>query len=174
MQPRREGFLQIIFVILVFLAVFYFNGEIRALKEWGYYGVFLISLISSATILLPAPGWAVVIAMSTVLNPYLVGLYAGVGSGIGEITGYMAGHGIVRILKKNNIDLKKYKDAIRKYDVLAVFVLAAIPNPIFDIAGIAAGSVGIPWPRFLVACVAGRVLRYVLLAYLGSFSISLL
>jgi len=169
-----EGLMQIVIAAGIFVVVLLMSSQLKALEAWGYLGVFGISLLSSATILLPAPGWAIVIAMSTVLNPYLLGIAAGLGSGIGEITGYLAGDGAARVVMKNKRDYKKYKELIRKYDVPAVFFLAFIPNPLFDIAGIAAGSAGIPLVRFLIATIAGRILRYVILAYLGALSTGLL
>ena len=54
-----------------------------------------------------------------------------------------------------------------------IFVLAAVPNPIFDFAGIAAGLMGMPWYEFLVWCVAGRIIRFILLAYVGQWSMAL-
>jgi membrane protein YqaA with SNARE-associated domain len=174
MKPRIEGVAQIIIAIGIFLVVIILNSQVKALEAWGYVGVFAITLLSAATIVLPAPGWASVIAMSTVLNPYLVGIAAGVGSGIGEITGYLAGDGAARVIVKNKRDYNKYRKLIKKYDVPAIFVLAFIPNPVFDVAGIAAGSVGIPLVRFLAASIAGRIVRYVLLAYLGAFTVGLI
>jgi membrane protein YqaA with SNARE-associated domain len=174
MRPRLEGAAQIVIAIGIFLVVILLSSQIKQLESWGYLGVFGITLLSAATIVLPAPGWASVIAMSSVLNPYLVGIAAGVGSGIGEITGYLAGDGAARVIVKNKRDYNKYKKLIKRYDLPAVFVLAFIPNPVFDVAGIAAGSVGIPLIRFLAACTAGRILRYVILAYLGAFTIGML
>jgi membrane protein YqaA with SNARE-associated domain len=174
MRPRLEGAAQITIAIGIFLVVLILNSQIKALEAWGYVGVFAITLLSAATLFLPAPGWASVIAMSAVLNPYLVGIAAGLGSGIGEITGYLAGDGAARVIVKNKRDYNKYKKMIKKYDIVAVFVLAFIPNPVFDVAGIAAGSAGIPLTRFLAACTAGRIVRYVLLAYLGAFTIGML
>jgi membrane protein YqaA with SNARE-associated domain len=173
MKPRTEAIAQIVIGIGLVVVVWLVSDKIKALESWGYVGVFAISLVSAATIILPAPGWASVIAMSTVLNPYLVGIAAGLGSGLGEITGFLAGDGAAKIVVKNKKDYEKFKGWIRKYDMPAVFVLAAIPNPVFDVAGIAAGSAGIPITRFLVAVIAGRTVRYVLLAYIGAFSAGL-
>jgi len=170
MKPRTEAIAQIIIGIGLFVVVWMLSDKIKALESWGYLGVFAISLVSAATIILPAPGWASVIAMSTVLNPYLVGIAAGLGSGLGEITGFVAGDGAAKIVVKNKKDFEKYKKWIRKYDMPAVFILAFIPNPVFDVAGIAAGSAGISITRFLAATIAGRIVRYVLLAYIGAFS----
>jgi len=174
MKSWKEGLVQILFVVFIFAAVFLLNDKIMAFQEFGYAGVFLISLLSSATILLPAPGWVAVMAMSAVLNPYLVGICAGIGSGLGEITGYAAGDGAAKIIVKDEKKYESYKRLIARYELPAVFLLAFIPNPLFDVAGIAAGSVDVPLPKFLAACVAGRILRYVLLAYIGAFSLHLL
>ncbi|MFA6489876.1 MAG: VTT domain-containing protein [Candidatus Micrarchaeia archaeon] len=151
------------------LAVFSFSqfGELRQL---GYPGVFLISLISSATVLFPMPGFAVVFAMGAYLNPVLVGIAAGLGSGIGEISGYLAGYAGHGAVERTHI-YKAHKKQIEKYGAPAIFVLAFIPNPAFDVAGIAAGALKMKWWKFLLAATAGKVLRYVLLAYSGSFAV---
>src|SRR3989338_2976777 len=65
---------------------------------------------------------------------------------------------------------EKYYKMIKENDLIAIFVLAFIPNPLFDVAGLAAGSLKIPITRFLFATVLGRILRYVLLAHVGAFS----
>jgi membrane protein DedA with SNARE-associated domain len=38
-----------------------------------------------------------------------------------------------------------------------------------DVAGIAAGALRMPLPRFLVACLAGKTVRFIGLAWVGSF-----
>ncbi len=81
----------LIFVVSFWLAV---NPQwVERFGRWGYVGAFVISLIASATIVLPAPGIAVVIAMSAALNPYALGIVAGLGSAVGELSGYAAGRG---------------------------------------------------------------------------------
>lgn len=166
-EGKLKGALEIAFAILIAAGVFYFSSSIIALGNLGYAGVFIISLLSSATIFIPAPGWAVVIALSKMLNPFLVGIIAGLGSGLGEITGYIAGNGAKNAIADERF--AKFRETIGKNDTVAIFLLAFIPNPVFDIAGIAAGSLGIPVWRFLIPCILGRVLRYVVLAYTGAF-----
>ena len=173
MDKKIEGMLQIIFAIVIVVVVLYFSNQIESLREYGYLGAFLIALLSSATILFPAPGWAVVIAMSTFLNPILLGVIVGIGSAIGELTGYVAGDGARDILNNRIKETKRIEDIVKRYGVLAIFVLAFIPNPLFDVAGIVAGSLRIPWWHFLIACAAGRIVRYVLLAILGAVTIGL-
>ncbi len=168
-MDKLKGMVHIVLAILIIFVIAQFSEQLAQLQGWGYVGIFVISLLSAATVFIPTPGWAIVIAMSSVLNAPLVGLVAGIGSGLGEITGYVAGSGAKELMENGNI--KKYKEWIKKNDLVAVFVLAFIPNPLFDVAGLAAGTSGIPVSRFLAATIAGRICRYVLLAMLGQFSL---
>ncbi len=49
-----------------------------------------------------------------------------------------------------------------------LFVLSAVPNPFFELAGFSAGSTRIGLGRFLPPTVMGKVLRGFLLAYVGA------
>lgn len=171
MNKKLEGILQIIFAALVIIAGLSFSKEIESFGQYGYLGVFVISLVSSATLFFPAPGWAVVIGLSKILDPVLLGIVAGLGSGLGELTGYVAGDGVRDILNDRIKESKNIHELVAKYDVFAIFFFAAIPNPIFDIAGIVAGGLKMKWWKFLIATIAGRIIRFVLLAKLGSLTL---
>lgn len=174
MDKKTEGALLIIFAFVIAAAVFYFSRDIAALSAYGYAGAFFVAMLSSATIIFPAPGWAAVIAMSAYLDPVLLGMAAGTGAAIGELTGYVAGEGARDLLNSRVKETKNIEEFVRRYGMLAIFVLAFLPNPIFDIAGVVAGGMRMPWWRFLISCAAGRVLRYVLLAMLGAFTFGLI
>ena len=150
------------------LAIFLFSrvGELRHL---GYAGIFIISLISSATVFVPLPGFAVVFAMGAFLNPVLVGVAAGIGSGLGEITGYLAGYAGHDAMMRTPV-FRQHKGGIEKYGPLAIFALAFVPNPAFDVAGMAAGAIRMPLWKFVIATIAGKTLRFVLLAYAGGLA----
>ena len=150
------------------LAIFLFSrvGELRHL---GYAGIFIISLISSATVFVPLPGFAVVFAMGAFLNPVLVGVAAGIGSGLGEITGYLAGYAGHDAMMRTSV-FRQHKGGIEKYGPLAIFALAFVPNPAFDVAGMAAGAIRMPLWKFVIATIAGKTLRFVLLAYAGGLA----
>ena len=173
LSGKAKGVLQLILGLAIAAVIFLYSNQLQELEGWGYFGVFIISLLSAATIFFPAPGWAIVIAMGGVLDPLYVGLVAGIGAGIGETTGYLVGHG-ARDAAGNFKKLKNYKEWIIKYDVLGIFILALIPNPFFDLAGLAAGALNIKWWRFVIACIVGRAIRYVVLAYFGAFSLAYL
>jgi membrane protein YqaA with SNARE-associated domain len=136
------------------------------LRLMGYPGVFIISLVSSATILLPLPGFAVVFAMGAYLDPVLVGIAAGCGSAIGELSGYLAGYAGHNAVERTRL-FRDHRKGVAKYGPLAIFFLAFIPNPAFDIAGIAAGAIRMPPWLFLLATAAGKTLRYIIVAYAG-------
>ncbi|MBU0531872.1 VTT domain-containing protein [Candidatus Micrarchaeota archaeon] len=174
MDKKVNGTLQIVFVITIILVVLYISQDIEALATYGYLGVFVIALLSTATIIFPSPGWAAVIAMSLYLDPIPLGIVAGIGAAIGELTGYIAGGGARDILNDKIKESKKIEKFVEKYDTIAIFVLSFIPNPLFDIAGMIAGGLKIPWWKFLIACAFGRILRYTLIALIGAFTISLL
>jgi membrane protein YqaA with SNARE-associated domain len=171
---KLEGIAQLVFSIAIVAAILLFSGEIRELSAYGYAGAFLIALVGSATIILPSPAFAVIIAMSASLDPVLLGIVAGIGSGLGEITGYLAGNGARTMLNSHVRESKKIEEIVMKYDVAGIFVLSFIPNPLFDVAGIVAGGLRIHWAHFLSACILGRVLRYVLLAILGYWTLGAL
>ncbi|MCX6772538.1 MAG: VTT domain-containing protein [Candidatus Micrarchaeota archaeon] len=162
----KQDALSLIFALAITAVALFLSTKISAFSEYGYAGVFLISLISSATVLIPVPGFAVVIALAAALDPILLGVAAGLGSGLGELSGYFlgyAGHDAVTATKT----FRSHKKQIEKYGAPAIFALAFIPNPLFDVAGIAAGSIKMKWWKFLLATCAGKVLRFILLAYLG-------
>ena len=143
--------------------------------RWGYLGAFAISLIASASIILPIPGLAVVIAMSNALNPITLGIVAGIGSALGELTGFIAGRtGRVLIPPERQQLVERLHYWTEKYGGVLLVVLAAIPFPLFDFAGIVAGIVEMPVITFLISVAIGKSIKYIVLIYLGAESVHLL
>lgn len=139
--------------------------------EYGYPGIFLISILANATILLPAPGIAIVFAMGGVFNPLIVGLVAGAGAAIGELSGYLAGFSGQGVAEHTKI-YERINGWMQRYGMLTIFVLAAIPNPFFDLAGMSAGALKMPLQKFLIACVLGKIIKMWIFAYAGAYSIN--
>jgi membrane protein YqaA with SNARE-associated domain len=172
-KGKREGLFQILLAVLIVLAVLLFSRDIEALTSYGYIGVFFIAMLSTATIIFPSPGWAALIAMSPFLDPVLLGIAAGIGAAVGEMTGFLAGDGAREILRNHVKESKGIEETVRKYGLWGIFVLSFVPNPLFDVAGLVAGGLKMQWWQFLLACAAGRVLRYVLVAIVGGFTLGL-
>ncbi|MEE8472692.1 MAG: hypothetical protein V3S82_05950, partial [Dehalococcoidia bacterium] len=91
MDWRYKVQLAVGFGLAVTVLAYTLREPISALDDWGYLGAFIINGISSATVILPAPGAAVIAIMAQDLHPFLVGLAAGLGGAIGGSTAYIAG-----------------------------------------------------------------------------------
>jgi membrane protein DedA with SNARE-associated domain len=152
--------------LLTIALLFVPSGLVERLGAYGYLGVFILTLLSSASIVLPSPALGVALAAGKTLNPWLVGLLGGVAAGLGEITGYIAGLGGSSFAQRSRF-YPRVERWVQRWGLLTIFVLAFIPGPVFDLAGIAAGTLRVPFRRFLLACLAGKVLRFIAVAWAG-------
>ena len=170
---RRLRVVQILTVVVIFAALgaaLYFRDHLGELEQYGYAAVFLVGLVSNATIILPVPGLAISAVMGTVFNPWIVGLVGGLGQALGELTGYMAGYSGQTLLDENPT-YNRLTQWMQRYGVLTIFILALVPNPVFDLGGMAAGALRFPLWKFLVSCTAGKVVKNVVFALAGYYGI---
>lgn len=151
-------------------AAVYFRDRLQELAAYGYAAVFLVGLLSNATIILPIPGLAVSSVMGGVFNPWLVGIVAGIGQALGELSGYLLGYSGQTLLTDRPIYDRLYT-WMRRYGVWVIFALAAIPNPVFDVGGMIAGALRFPLWKFLSSCAAGKIVKNILFALAGYYSI---
>lgn len=159
--------LAISFSLAVILLITQFQKQVEALKGYGYLSAFIIGFLGNATVILPAPSLAFTAALGGVLNPLLVGVAAGAGEALGEMTGYLAGISGKAIVE-NRTRYETVQGYMDRYGGWVFFALAAIPNPLFDIAGIAAGVMRFPVWKFLLSAWAGKTLKAILFAGAGS------
>ena len=152
----------------------------------SYGGVFLTNLASTATVFIPVPGLTgaaqllIIDQAKEARFPWLVGIAGGTGMAVGEITAYYAGVLGSELARGRELPgpkrFHKYIERVvgwidwlmDRWGMATLFVLAATPNPLFEVAGITAGSVRMPFRRFFLAVTAGKILRGILLAYLGT------
>lgn len=180
-QPKNSSFwtgkpfrfLVIFFVLGLSVAIFAFRDRFADLAAIGYPGIFLVSLLGNATIVLPAPSLVLVFSMGSALPPVLVGLAAGVGEALGELTGYAAGFG-GRAVIENEETYRRLVAWMERRGGVTVFVLSVIPNPLFDLAGIAAGTLRYPLWRFLLFCWLGKTIKTMGIAWAGALSFNAL
>jgi membrane protein YqaA with SNARE-associated domain len=144
--------------------------EIKQLGVYGYPAVFVVSLVANAAFLLPAPGIALVFAAGGALDPVAVGVVAGLGAALGELTGYLVGVNGQSVFEDRPL-YWRIEGWMRRSGTLAIFVMAAVPNPIFDVGGVIAGVLRMPLWRFILGAWLGKSLRFVILAYLGTLAI---
>lgn len=157
-------------VIGITVYIYSIRDHVEEFATYGYPGIFLVMLMANATVILPAPGVAVVFAMGAVFNPLGVAFAAGAGGAIGEVTGYLAGYGGQAIVENTKI-YNRILPWVNKYGAWVILVLSAFPNPFFDVAGIAAGIARIPLWQFLLACWVGQTIKMAMFAFAGAYSI---
>ncbi len=140
---------------------------------WGYLGIFIVSLIGNASIILPVPSFIIVFTFGAILNPWLVGIVGAAGATIGELTGYMLGRGGREALKKKyGKQIKQAEKWIEKYSMfLVILVFSATPLP-SDVAGALAGVVKYDVRKFMLATFIGRTIAYVILAFAGFYGLN--
>jgi len=173
--------LTIIFIAVAFIYPQFFDR----LKAWGYIGLFIISLMGSSAAIIPVPGMAVQFALGATLlppfgwplwaGPMVVGLIGAVAETIGSFTIYMAGVGGSTSLNKN---AKKSASRwariynwiirlMRKHSFLAIFLVSAIPSPLFYPVSLAAGAAAIGKRKFIFLVLFGKFIKCCLIAYFG-------
>jgi membrane protein YqaA with SNARE-associated domain len=138
------------------------------LGSLGYIGVFLITLISNATIVVPIPYFGLVAALSPGLSMVGVGIAGALGSVIGESVGFFvgrSGRGVVEQTRFYRWVQRQLEHPWRAFVVL--FALSAPPNPAFDVAGLTAGAMGLPYWIFLSAVFLARLVRFGIVAFVG-------
>jgi len=160
-------------VVAITVYIYSIRERVEQFAGWGYPGIFLIALLANATVLLPAPGVAVIYAMGSMLPPLGVGLAAGTGGALGELSGYLAGFSGQAVVERTDV-YNRIKPWVDKYGGWAILVLSALPNPFFDVAGIAAGIAKMPMRTFLIFTWVGQCIKMTLFALAGHYSIGLI
>jgi len=163
----------LLMAVAITVTLVLFRDHVLRFAGLGYAGLFLVGLLGSATVIFPMPGLALAFGAGASLTPWLVGLAFGSGAALGEMTGYLAGYGGSAILS-DQFFMGRVATLLRRWGAWMVFALALIPNPVFDIVGVAAGALRIPVWQFLIASWAGNVLKATLVALAGAGMVSVL
>lgn len=162
----------LLLVIAISIYIYSIRDQAQQLARYGYPGIFLLSILANATVILPAPGILFVFAMGAVFNPTGVAIAAGLGAALGELSGYLAGFSGQAIIERANLydRVHDWMMSHSRLSYLAIVVLAFIPNPFFDLAGIASGALRIPVLNFLFFCAIGKIMKMLIFAYAGASS----
>ncbi|MCJ7535777.1 MAG: VTT domain-containing protein [Anaerolineales bacterium] len=177
LTPERRTTLARIMALFVVIGlsifIFTLRDQAEQLAIYGYPGIFVLSFMAYATVLLPAPGVAVVFTMGSIFNPLGVALAAGTGAALGELSGYLAGFSGQAVVERVEV-YERLTRWMKKNGSLTIFLLAAIPNPFFDLAGLAAGSLKMPVVRFFIFCWMGEVVKMGIFAFAGASALNIL
>ena len=155
------------------------------LKALGYPGIFLANFLGTATVFVPVPGLTaagqtlIVLGADTLFKPGVVAGAAGMT--LAESTAYLAGTVARGVAEERQMPLggrlgrwlhraAAWIDCLMaRYGFVTLLVLAGVPNPLFEFAGITAGAVRMNFWRFLLAVAIGKTMRALMLAFVGGW-----
>lgn len=142
--------------------------------KWGYLGIFLISFIQTASLsLFPLPTIVIIITFGRILNPFLVGLFGGLGSSLGALVVYTFGRGSKDIVEKRyGKELEKVGRRFNKHNGFWwIFVFNMIPFLSDSIIALFCGIVEYDLRNYILATLISKILFNLILAYAGFYSI---
>ncbi|MBI4086598.1 VTT domain-containing protein [Candidatus Kaiserbacteria bacterium] len=148
------------------------------LQSLGYVGLFFVTLINGATIVFGGPSQVATFFAGQKFSPFAVGIVAGLGTSIGELSGYVLGYTSTAFLntrlgeRVTSLQKTRWHRLVIQWTFPALMLLALVPNPFFDIVSIAAGMTKLPLRKYYPPVILGKMLRFVALAYAGAWLLS--
>ena len=169
---------------LAIIVVLYWEA-VQDQASYSYLGLFFVSTIGGATVIIPVPSLVVQFSMGAVLHPAIVGAVAGLGSGIGGTLVYLFGRGGRRMFSGFDFASPMSDRAIVRWTarvmgwakhrgLLVVFLMSAVLNPIFFPMALAMGASRFKLWKFFIMCWAGNTVKSMIIAYLGYFGLGAL
>lgn len=143
---------------------------IQLLVGFGYPGIFLMSFVSAASIIIPIPSTVALLTVSAsgMFDPILLALVFGLGAAAGELVGYGLGYAGRRVVgKKYRRRLNAMLRIFERFGMSAVFIFALTPLPddlLFIPLGLMHYSI---WKAF-VACAAGKFAMALIITHIGT------
>ena len=173
LRHRRHVVLAIaggIFLVAFNIAVYLAPIDYGAFTSFAYVGVFVVTFLANALIAIPIPYIPIVAHIGATAGlPWLVVVLGALASVLGESVAFLAGRAEEGLVSEHPIYKRVHRVAERP--VLAgamLFAFAVPPNPIFDVAGLAAGAVGVRYRVFFISVFAARLIRLAVIVWLGT------
>jgi len=153
-----------------------------ALLEWmeqfahqfNYFGIFFISLIGAMSIIIPIPSTLVIYLSGAFLDPFLVAVSGGLGSALGEFSGYVLGYYGRAVLSEERRKKMDYMMKVfQRHGFAAIFLFALTPLP-DDLLFIPLGIMRYRFAKVFIPALLGKMLMCFILAYSGYLSIGVI
>lgn len=161
LKDKIRKIIEVILIVAIVglsVAIFIFRDKIQNVSEVGYFGLIVLCFLANATVLLPAPSLMIAASCALIMNPWLVALCAALGSTLGELIGYAFGTVTKDLSPKFQKIVDKLTSKIHS-PIILVFVLAALPLPLFDVVGIYSGGSKMNLVKFFLACFLGKFVK---------------
>lgn len=148
------------------------------IAHFSYIAVFVVSVISSSTVIFPLPFefLGIFIAAGLGLNPFLVAIVAGLGAATGELFGYFLGIGGRHVAEREKLRLKapgyvkRFEKMFLKHGFWVIILAAFLPFP-FDFIGILSGVSKYDIKKFFFSTLIGKTCKALILAFAGSVAV---
>jgi membrane protein YqaA with SNARE-associated domain len=154
------------------------NHWMARLVDWGYIGLFIISLFSNMTLIFVIPYALPLLTLSiyasSVLKVIGLGIAAGIGAGIGEVVSYAVAHALVAQvddLEKSALFrwTKRTIDAHPRLIPALVWLASGTPAP--DIVVIVPlAMIRYPWQKMVLPMITGKIFQNVVMALVYRFA----
>jgi len=143
-------------------------------QQFGYLGVFIISFIGSVSVVFPIPYTIVIYLLGAVLDPFFVAVSGGLGSALGEFSGYALGYyGRAVVSKERRRKMDCMVKVFDRYGPVAIFLFALTPLP-DDLLFIPLGVMRYSFLKAFIPALLGKMLMTFILAYSGQQSIAII
>jgi membrane protein YqaA with SNARE-associated domain len=163
-------------IISIFLVIRYWQIVLE-MQRYGYIGIFVIGFVAGISVPVPISYLLMTFTLGGILNPALVGISGGLGAGLGGTLVYLLGRGGRRFfpnIKAYSVDQEasnkltvKFVNWAQRRGSIVVFVMSAMFNPVFAPMAIAMGALRFRLFKFLLMCVAGNLLKGLLVSFAG-------
>ncbi len=167
-RHTRLRLLGIFVVLALSVGVLLAQEAIRRWAPYGYLGVFIITLMANASIILPMPGLVLPFTLGAVLHPFWVAMAAAAGATLGELSGYLLGFSGQAFVEDYHL-YQTLKALMTRYGPWVLFLTALLPLPLFDFVGILAGATRWPLHRFLFWVFLGKAAKMLIITYFGGW-----
>ena len=184
--PLGTRHLRLAALILVFssglAATLLLNRFVSFESDWvwrvGYPALFMFGLVGALLLFLPVPMLPLVFAGGTILDPYAVAFTAAAGMTAGMALTYLAGKLSRRVMFRLVYGRRRWYGKLvrrtrreyRKRTIVSSFVIAAVPNPIYNYSGLIAGSMRISMRRFCFGTFLGKAGQALVVALAGFYT----
>lgn len=142
---------------------------ISYLLQFRYVGVFLLSFVGSVSIIIPIPYTSILLTLGTrpEMDPLFLTIAAGIGSSIGEFSGYILGYYGRSVIKEERRRKMNYMMRVfDRFGPIAIFLFALTPLP-DDLLFIPLGILRYSFIKAFIPSFLGKLLMCSILAYGG-------
>ena len=135
------------------------------IDQYGYSGIFIISLLASLIVFVPVPYFVPLIIAALKLDPTLVALLSSMGATIAKITIFrLSYYGGKLVNEQTRKRMRPFEILVSRYGWLASFLAAATPLP-DDLIYIPLGFVRYNIYKFGISLFAGKFLLALIMAW---------